>query len=298
MHMSTIKIIGAWLVLALWGVAAHAGTVTYIYTDAQGTPLAEADASGNITARFEYTPYGVSVPSVGPAPNGPGYTGHVNDPDTGLVYMQARYYDPGTGRFLGVDPVSPAPGNLFHFNRYDYANNNPYKFTDPDGRNAVTAFGGVIYETGQFLRGNGFDGQSVMGALADGYNGEGDGFASAAFQDAATFVPAGAVAGAAIKLSRVASQAAKVANAARANKIYHIFAKPEHNLGGVAKSLGGEKKAFNAIEKATNKAVDTSKAGRFETTVRVGGEQVTVTGSVVKGQAKIGTAFIKDELKK
>lgn len=128
-----MKLAGALLGLMLWG-AAHAGTVTYVYTDPQGTPLAEADASGNITARFEYTPYGVSVPSMGAAPNGVGYTGHVNDPETGLVYMQARYYDPGRGGFLSVDPVSPAPGNLFNFNRYDYTNNNPINHTDPDGR--------------------------------------------------------------------------------------------------------------------------------------------------------------------
>ena len=125
----------ALLLLMLWlGGAAYAGTVTYVYTDAQGTPLAEADASGNITARFDYTPYGVSVPSVGPAPNGPGYTGHVNDPDTGLVYMQARYYDPAVGRFLSVDPVSPAPNDLFNFNRYAYADNTPATRIDPDGR--------------------------------------------------------------------------------------------------------------------------------------------------------------------
>jgi len=112
----------------------QAGTVTYVYADPQGTPLAEADASGNITARFEYTPYGVSVSSMGAAPDGPGYTGHVNDPDTGLVYMQARYYDPSMGRFLSVDPVTPSSGNTFSFNRYDYANNNPINHADPDGR--------------------------------------------------------------------------------------------------------------------------------------------------------------------
>ena len=46
------------------------------------------------------------------APNGPGYTGHVNDPDTGLVYMQARYYDPGWGGFLSVDPVGAESGKF------------------------------------------------------------------------------------------------------------------------------------------------------------------------------------------
>lgn len=130
---------GRWLMLwmLLATPLAHAGTVTYVYTDPQGTPLAEADAQGNITARFEYTPYGVPVPSVGAAPDGVGYTGHVNDPDTGLVYMQARYYDPMVGRFLSVDPVTAYDKPGQNFNRYWYANNNPARYTDPDGRNPL-----------------------------------------------------------------------------------------------------------------------------------------------------------------
>lgn len=120
------------LLLFLVGQPAMAGTVTYVYTDPQGTPLAEANASGAITATFDYAPYGRQA--LGTAPNGPGYTGHVNDPDTGLVYMQARYYDPEIGHMLSVDPVGPSPGSIFSFNRYDYANNNPINNTDPDGR--------------------------------------------------------------------------------------------------------------------------------------------------------------------
>ncbi|MHB1059914.1 MAG: RHS repeat domain-containing protein [Rhodanobacter sp.] len=126
-----------WLtILALWLLAAmaHASTVTYVYTDLQGTPLMETDAQGHITARYEYTPYGVAVTSVGAAPDGPGYTGHVNDPETGLVYMQARYYDPMAGRFLSVDPVGPVPEDVFGFNRYVYTNANPIINIDRDGR--------------------------------------------------------------------------------------------------------------------------------------------------------------------
>ncbi|MGN6234892.1 RHS repeat domain-containing protein [Dyella sp.] len=107
-------------------------SVTYVYTDAQGTPLAEADASGTITATFDYKPYGSQA--LGTPKAGPGYTGHVNDPDTGFVYMQARYYDPSTGHFLSSDPVKPSVGNLFNLNRYNYTNNNPLRYTDPDGR--------------------------------------------------------------------------------------------------------------------------------------------------------------------
>jgi RHS repeat-associated protein len=128
------------LTLALTGwVKAYAGTVTYYYTDPQGTPLAEADAQGNITATFDYRPYGAQA--LGTPPKGPGYTGHVNDPDTGLVYMQARYYDPVVGRFLSKDPVGPSAGNASNFTRYTYASNNPILNVDPDGRNPDPAGG-------------------------------------------------------------------------------------------------------------------------------------------------------------
>jgi RHS repeat-associated protein len=113
--------------------AAYAGTHHYYYTDAQGTVLAKADASGAIVAAYDYAPYGTAVASMSPAPSGPGYTGHVNDPESGLVYMQARYYGPVVGRFLSVDSVGPSSGNVFIFNRYTYVNNNPIAGVDPTG---------------------------------------------------------------------------------------------------------------------------------------------------------------------
>jgi hypothetical protein len=48
--------------------------------------------------------------------------------------MQQRYYDPAIGRFLSVDPVGPLSNPINHFGRYHYAGNNPYRYTDPDGR--------------------------------------------------------------------------------------------------------------------------------------------------------------------
>ena len=48
-----------------------------------------------------------------------------------------RYYDPTISRFLSVDPVTAHSGTGANFNRYWYANNNPYRFTDPDGRQSV-----------------------------------------------------------------------------------------------------------------------------------------------------------------
>lgn len=52
--------------------------------------------------------------------------------------MQARYYDPVIGRFYSNDPIGAVEhlstqNGIYGFNRYAYANNNPYKFTDPTG---------------------------------------------------------------------------------------------------------------------------------------------------------------------
>jgi RHS repeat-associated protein len=85
-----------------------------------------------VTERSEYEPYGLLLNRA--LHDGPGSTGHVNDAATGLSYMQQRYYDPGIGRFLSVDPVTADSNSGGNFNRYKYGANNPYRFTDPDGR--------------------------------------------------------------------------------------------------------------------------------------------------------------------
>ncbi|WP_460760719.1 RHS repeat domain-containing protein [Lysobacter fragariae] len=113
-------------------VAGGAVTVKYQHTDALGSPVAVTDAGRNVIERSEFEPYGQLLNR--PLHDGPGYAGHVSDKATGLSYMQQRYYDPGIGRFLSVDPVTADGGTGANFNRYWYANDNPYKFKDPDGR--------------------------------------------------------------------------------------------------------------------------------------------------------------------
>ena len=60
------------------------------------------------------------------------------------------------------------------------------RFTDPNGRNATAALGGLIVESINFVQGEGFNGAQVLGALKDGYNGEGAGFGAALLQDIGT----------------------------------------------------------------------------------------------------------------
>lgn len=129
-----------WSLISLGGLAccawflstAEASKVTYVYTDPTGTPLAEADENGHVNTTSDYAPYGTQV--LGTPPDGPGFTGHVNDLETMLVYMQGRFYDPATTRFLSVDPAASISGDFFGFNRYAYGASNPLKYIDPTGK--------------------------------------------------------------------------------------------------------------------------------------------------------------------
>ncbi len=123
-------------------LASSTATLKYQHTDALGSPLAVTNPSKVTIETSEYEPYGQLVNK--PLFDGPGYTGHAQDAATGLTYMQQRYYDPQIGRFLSVDPVTAYTNPGRNFNRYWYANDNPYRFNDPDGRIANFVVKGVI----------------------------------------------------------------------------------------------------------------------------------------------------------
>lgn len=114
---------------------AYAGsTVTYIHNDIAGTPVAASDSAGNLLWKENYYPYGEQRTHSGDSTNEVWFHGKPLDSSTGLSYFGARYYDPALGRFMGIDPVGVNSEDLYSFNRYAYGNNNPYKYTDPDGR--------------------------------------------------------------------------------------------------------------------------------------------------------------------
>ncbi len=141
-----------------------AGGTEYAHTDALGSPVARTNATGGLISRTRYEAYGKTAAGAEPGVSAGsiGFTGHVNDPQTGLVYMQQRYYDPIAGRFLSVDPVTTDANTGSVFSRYAYANNSPYTYKDPDGRVAVLLpmiaggfIGGGINLMAQFARSGG-----------------------------------------------------------------------------------------------------------------------------------------------
>ena len=133
----------ATLLLSVTAQAAGTLSVTYYHNDATGSPVAATNQQGQVVWRKVYTPYGEA--SGRDRDNRIGYTGHVEDAN-GLIFAGARYYDPMLGRFLSTDPVGFSESNLMSFNRYAYANNNPFKYVDPDGRDPVV--GGFSYSSG------------------------------------------------------------------------------------------------------------------------------------------------------
>ena len=87
--------------------------------------------------------------------------------------MQARYYDPVIGRFYSNDPIGWASENpVMSFNRYLYVNNNPYKYTDPNGEflNVVigAAVGALAEAASQAMSGNGFNAGKILTSAAIG----------------------------------------------------------------------------------------------------------------------------------
>jgi len=148
--------------------------------------IAKSDENGYLYLNEEYQPYGEKIYGTEDF-FGAGedwYTGKNYSEELDLTYFGARWYDAKQGRFLSMDPVPVEIDSPHTFNRHVYAKNNPYSYIDPDGENAVTAFGGLITETGKFVTGKGFDSAAVYGALLDGYDGQGAGVAASAFQDA------------------------------------------------------------------------------------------------------------------
>ena len=79
---------------------------------------------------------------------GRGYTGHEHLANFGLINMNARLYDPETGRFLSPDPYVQMPDNTQSFNRYSYCMNNPLRYVDKDGKSVI---GFLVVIVGAYL---------------------------------------------------------------------------------------------------------------------------------------------------
>ena len=151
-RITSLLTLGAFLVAQWPSVAFSETSVQYLYNDARSTPVAAADEQGNVLWRKHYRPFGAEVELTGDeaeaVADDRGFTGHTYDRESGLVYMGARYYNPRLGVFYSTDPAPVDPVVPMTFNRYIYVRQNPYRFVDPDGEDAVDAL--IGYSIGIF----------------------------------------------------------------------------------------------------------------------------------------------------
>ena len=113
-------------------------TTTYLLTDVAGSPILATDASGNVLWRESYKPFGERTANAKTAgANRQFFHGKAADPESGLSYFGARYYDPVIGRFMGPDERGFQEGDIQSFGLYAYGANNPYRYRDPDGHSPI-----------------------------------------------------------------------------------------------------------------------------------------------------------------
>jgi RHS repeat-associated protein len=115
------------------------GTLSYILSDHLGSTSLTTDTSGAVTSELRYNAWGEiryvnGTPPTGYAYRGYTYTGQYSYVgDFGLMYYNARFYDPYLNHFTQPDSIVPDPSNSQAWDRYAYAFNNPIRYTDPTG---------------------------------------------------------------------------------------------------------------------------------------------------------------------
>jgi len=127
------------------------GNITTDYLIKNGKDvIAESDAVGKLKETYQYTPYGKPVdfektnptlntqhPTLSIDVNPFRYSSYYSDEESGLYYLNARYYSPDLMRFISRDTY-----NLN--NRYAYGNSNPIANVDPTGHMSISSILGIV----------------------------------------------------------------------------------------------------------------------------------------------------------
>ena len=85
-----------------------------------------------VEASRAYYAYGAARAAAGNLQTDRTFTGQKSDA-TGLMYYNARYYDPALGTFISPDTLIPDSNRVIDHNRFAYARANPLRYSDPSG---------------------------------------------------------------------------------------------------------------------------------------------------------------------
>ena len=160
------------------------GAVYYFKKNLMGDIDRIYDANKNLVAEYKYdawgnhrvytgtgiditdnSSYNSSVAKLNPFR----YRGYYYDSETGLYYLNSRYYDPSVGRFINADDISYIqPTDINGLNLFAYCGNNPVMYTDPEGTFAILSF---LISLGISLAITSIGG-TIIGGISAGINGE------------------------------------------------------------------------------------------------------------------------------
>ena len=147
-----------------WG----SGATTYFHhRDHLKSVRLVTNASGAVQKRSTFKAFGDEGQSAGTHKEEKGFIGERSDAETGLLYLNARYYDPAIGRFISPDWWDPQKEGV-GTNRYAYSDNDPVNKSDPNGHMAGAETGdiaGAVQDQGV----NEKESRAELGGFAKGF---------------------------------------------------------------------------------------------------------------------------------
>ena len=120
------------------------GTIYNYIKNLQGDVVGIVDINGVVVVQYTYDAWGNPLSTSGTMASTLGsanplrYRGYIYDTETGLYYLQSRYYNPTWGRFINSDVVMGINSDIGTYNLFSYCGNNPVNRYDNGGKSWFT----------------------------------------------------------------------------------------------------------------------------------------------------------------